>query len=174
MLFDHASVALLVICSTLLSFQESSILQHLRVMAIEDMIYLIHVDGLAKHALLIPTLQFQLFFVDLEQDPPKMLPFTEENVLMTGLLSIQKLILSVLPLDEVNKSLSSSVPSRQAPSGETSTCKQDEQSSAGEHIFLQSSEFIDLSSCMQDANVTIPTLNGKGASGKKSKEELMR
>lgn len=56
------------------SLQESSILQSLRVMVIEDMIYLIHVKELAEHAVFDPTFQTQPFFVDLDQDPPMVCP----------------------------------------------------------------------------------------------------
>lgn len=51
--------------------QESPIFEHLRVMVIEDMIYLIHVRGLAEHVRLSLSSEAQLLFVDLEHDPPK-------------------------------------------------------------------------------------------------------
>lgn len=40
-------------------------------MVIEDMIYLIHVRGLAEHVRLSLSSEAQLLFVDLEHDPPK-------------------------------------------------------------------------------------------------------
>jgi hypothetical protein len=51
--------------------QESPIFEHLRVMVIEEMIYLIHVGGLAEHVRLSLSSEAQLLFVDLEHDPPK-------------------------------------------------------------------------------------------------------
>ena len=51
--------------------QESSIFEHLRVMVIEDMIYLVHIGGLAEHVQSSLSSESELLFVDLEQDPPK-------------------------------------------------------------------------------------------------------
>lgn len=54
-------------------FQESSIFEHLRVMVIEDMIYLIHVKGIAELVNSSLNLETELNFVDIEQDPPKVI-----------------------------------------------------------------------------------------------------
>lgn len=54
-----------------LDLQETTIFLQLKIMVIEDMIYIIHVKGLAEHTSLSLNFQPQLFFVDLEQDPPK-------------------------------------------------------------------------------------------------------
>uniref|UniRef100_A0A1D1YWI1 Phosphoadenosine phosphosulfate reductase n=1 Tax=Anthurium amnicola TaxID=1678845 RepID=A0A1D1YWI1_9ARAE len=143
-----------------LCHKASFVLRSLRVMVIEDMIYLIHVKGLAEHDLSNPTMQSQPFFVDLEHDPPKMLPFTEQNMVISELVSIQKWISSVLPVDEIDKYLSLGVPTPITPSIEATSYKPNDSSCAGEHIFIQSSKSIDLSRCMKDTNVTIPTLNG--------------
>ncbi len=51
--------------------QQSPIFEHLKVMVIDDMIYLIHVKGLAEYVRSSLSLEAQLHFVDLEQDPPK-------------------------------------------------------------------------------------------------------
>ena len=40
-------------------------------MVIEDVIYLIHVRGLAEYVKSSLNLEFELFFVNLEEDPPK-------------------------------------------------------------------------------------------------------
>lgn len=40
-------------------------------MLIEDMIYLVHRRGLAEHVRSSLNSEAQLFFVDLEQDPPQ-------------------------------------------------------------------------------------------------------
>jgi len=47
----------------------------LRVMVIEDMIYIVHAKGLAEHALSSLNSQQNLLFVDLQHDPPKVLFF---------------------------------------------------------------------------------------------------
>lgn len=44
-------------------------------MVIEDMIYLIHVRGLAEYVKSSMTLEVELFFVNLEEDPPKVAVF---------------------------------------------------------------------------------------------------
>lgn len=54
-------------------FQESSIFKHLRVMVIDDMIYLIHVEELAELVKSTLNSEVELHFVDIEQDPPKVL-----------------------------------------------------------------------------------------------------
>lgn len=57
----------------LLDFQESSIFKHLRGMVIDDMIYLINVEGLAELVKSTLNSEVELHFVDIEQDPPKVL-----------------------------------------------------------------------------------------------------
>ncbi|KAJ4905405.1 Uncharacterized protein Rs2_19356 [Raphanus sativus] len=99
----------------------------LRVMVIEDMIYLINVTSLPKWLSSEPG----LFFVDLEQDPPQMLQQSKESDLGMQLGSIQKLFSSTFPLDGSNNDATS-----------------------------QSSLLIDLTCCLHDTKVTIPTLNG--------------
>lgn len=54
--------------------QESAKFKHLRVMIIEDMIYLIHVRGLAEYIQSSLNSETLLLLVDLEQDPPKVIP----------------------------------------------------------------------------------------------------
>lgn len=53
------------------SVQESFNFKHLRVMVIEDMIYLIHIEGLAEFINSSLNSESDLQFVDLEHDPPK-------------------------------------------------------------------------------------------------------
>ena len=43
-------------------------------MVIEDMIYLIHVEGLVEFVSSSLNSETKVFFVDLEQDPPKVVP----------------------------------------------------------------------------------------------------
>ncbi|KAJ0254825.1 Uncharacterized protein HA466_0096750 [Hirschfeldia incana] len=112
------------------------VFKSLRVMVIEDMIYLINVRSLPKWLNSEPG----LFFVDLEQDPPQMMEQSKESELGMQLRSIQKLFSSTFPLDGSNNV--------------TTTTALDEDKSS------QPSLFIDLSCCLQDTKVTIPTLNG--------------
>lgn len=51
--------------------QVSPTFEQLRVMVIEDMIYLIHIKGIVEHVLSSLNSEAPLFLVDLEQDPPK-------------------------------------------------------------------------------------------------------
>lgn len=54
--------------------QDLPIFEHLRVMVIEEMIYLVHISGLADYVRSSLASEAQLLFVDLEHDPPKVLP----------------------------------------------------------------------------------------------------
>ncbi|KAF8391815.1 hypothetical protein HHK36_022049 [Tetracentron sinense] len=140
------------LCAVLqLSQKESFILRPLRVMVIEDMIYLIHVRGLAEHVKSTLNSEAQIFFVDLEQDPPKLIVQEEENSLVMQLVSIQKFFSGVFPVDGMNNDL--------LPCPRINHMA-NEKSSIEELTDSQSSEFVDLSSCMQDTQVTVPTLNG--------------
>ncbi|XP_042482555.1 uncharacterized protein LOC122062954 isoform X2 [Macadamia integrifolia] len=130
---------------------ESLFLQPLRVMVIEDMIYLIHVRGLAEYVESSLNSETKILFVNLQQDPPKMVIQTEQNLVATELKEIQKFFLSVFPVDGTNKGL--------LPCARKDHLV-DEKSPVGGVITSQSSEFIDLSDCMQDVHVTVPTLNG--------------
>uniref|UniRef100_A0A5B7B4A1 Uncharacterized protein n=1 Tax=Davidia involucrata TaxID=16924 RepID=A0A5B7B4A1_DAVIN len=133
-----------------LSQKESSIFEHLRVMVIEDMIYLIHVKGLADFVKSSLNSERELLFVDLEQDPPKMITQAEKSSVVMQLVSVQKLFSLVFPADGMNNDL--------LPSNRTDSIANAE--SSAEPITSKSSEFIDLSSCMKDTEITVPTLNG--------------
>ncbi|KAL1226332.1 hypothetical protein V5N11_030504 [Cardamine amara subsp. amara] len=115
------------------------VFKDLRVMVIEDMIYLINVKRLSKFVSSSLNSEPELFFVDLEHDPPKMVEQSKESNLGMQLRSIQKLFSSTFPLEDNNT--------------ETTTTLDEANSS-------QSSLCIDLSCCLQDTKVTIPTLNG--------------
>ncbi|XP_057460484.1 uncharacterized protein LOC130750954 isoform X5 [Actinidia eriantha] len=151
------------LCEVLkLSQQESSIYQHLRVMVIEDMIYLVHVQGLAKFVMSSLNSETKLLFVDLEQDPPKMITQTDESSVVMQLVSVQKLFSLAFPVDGMNSEL---LPCH----GRDPTAS--DKSPISELVISQSSEFIDLSCCLQETQVTIPTLNGNGTFNKGYKEE---
>lgn len=133
-----------------LSQKESSNFKHLRVMVIEDMIYLIHVEGLAELVKSSLNSEMELNFVDIEQDPPMMITKDEESSLGNQLIAVQELFAMAFPGDEADNELLRCHTSDSA-TADTST---------SEPHNSQCSEFIDLSSCMQDTLVTVPTLNG--------------
>ncbi|OVA00076.1 Protein of unknown function DUF4504 [Macleaya cordata] len=135
-----------------LSQKESSALRPLRIMVIDDMIYLIHVNGLAEYVKSSLNSEVELLFVDLERDPPKMVLQSEQNLNATELVSVQRFFSTVFPADARDKEL--------FPCPRIDHVGNDK-SPIGEIITPQSSsDIIDLSSCMQDYQVTIPTLNG--------------
>ncbi|KAM6545949.1 hypothetical protein CsatB_026685 [Cannabis sativa] len=138
--------ALLKLCQ-----KESSIFQHLRVMIIEDMIYLVHIRGLAEHVQSSLNSEIELLFVDLEQDPLKMISQPENNPLVMQFLSVQKLFAEIFLIDGM-KSNCLSCPR----TGEMLNVHYP----VNDIMTLQSSYFIDLTSCLQDTQVTVPTLNG--------------
>lgn len=129
--------------------KESPIFEHLRVMVIEEMIYLIHVRGLADHVRSSLNSEQELLFVDVERDPPKMITEAEKNPLGMQLISIQKLFSLVFP-----------VGGRKDEASPSHSITADAEPPINELIPSQSSEFIDLSSCMQNTEVLLPTLNG--------------
>ena len=65
----------------MLDLQETSMLNPLRVMVINDMLYLIHVKGLAEHASPVERSQHQLAFVDLEKSCCKVFTFSDHTFL---------------------------------------------------------------------------------------------
>ncbi|ANM64386.1 hypothetical protein AT3G59490 [Arabidopsis thaliana] len=78
------------------------VFKDLKVMVIEDMIYLINVRSLPKFVSSSLDSEPELFFIDLEQDPPKMVTQSKESNLGMQLRSIQKLFSSTFPLDDSN------------------------------------------------------------------------
>ncbi|XVF37693.1 hypothetical protein REPUB_Repub20aG0031600 [Reevesia pubescens] len=132
------------------SQKESPIYELLRVMVIEDMIYLIHVKEMAKYVHLCLSSEAELLFVDLEQDPPKIRTLKDKNLLGMQLISIQKVFSLYFPLEGVRNDL---LPPESTELG-TNT------KSFSEPINSQSSIVMDLSGCMHDTKVTVPTING--------------
>ncbi|KAJ4956657.1 hypothetical protein NE237_013440 [Protea cynaroides] len=140
------------LCTVLqLSQKESLVLQPLRVMVIEDMIYLIHVRGLAEYVESSLNSETKMVFVDIQQDPPKMVIQAEKNLVATAFKEIQKFFSSVFPVDGTNKDL---LPCARK------VHLVDDKSPVGGVIASEPSEFIDLSECMHDTQVTVPSLNG--------------
>ncbi|KAK7845977.1 hypothetical protein CFP56_008608 [Quercus suber] len=134
-----------------LQMEQSPIFEHLKVMVIEDMIYLIHVKGLSEYVRSSLSLEAPLLFVDLEHDPPKMITQAENSPVGMQLISIQKFFSTLFPQDGIKDDLLSC--HRTESMGDAT-------SSTHELVTSQASEFIDLSSCMHDTLVTVPTLNG--------------
>ncbi|KAH6816052.1 hypothetical protein C2S53_011808 [Perilla frutescens var. hirtella] len=126
--------------------QESSIFKLLHVLVVDDMVYLVQVRALADFVK--SSLETALFFVDLEADPPKIMTQAEKSPTMMQLLSAQKLFASVFHVDKVS--------SDHLQSHETYNIG----SSLDGDAASQSSELVDLSYCLQESDVTIPTLNG--------------
>lgn len=156
-------------------------------MVIEDMIYLIHVEGLAELVKLSLNSELELNFVDIEQDPPKVSSCTrisfvanlksdlfvvvntsfifyllipssfqmitkgEESSLGNQLIAVQELFAMAFPGDAADNELLRCHTSDSMATADTFTSELNNS---------QCSEFIDLSSCMQDTLVTVPTLNG--------------
>uniref|UniRef100_A0A2P2MIC8 Uncharacterized protein MANES_04G043800 n=1 Tax=Rhizophora mucronata TaxID=61149 RepID=A0A2P2MIC8_RHIMU len=130
---------------------ESATFEDLRVMVIEDMIYLIHLRGLTEYANASLNSEVELLFVNLEQDPPKMVTKAEEGSLVAEVARSQRLFSFFFPVNGSNKDPSS------CPLADS---EDNLQTSFDKPISSQSSILIDFSSCMQDTQVTVPTLNG--------------
>lgn len=138
------------LCALLKLIQkELRIFEDLKVMVIEDMIYLIHVQGLAEHVHSTLNSKLTLLLVDIERDPPKMLIDAEKSSLGLQLKSIQKLFLSLFSQDEMESDPSPSL-------GETFIT--DIRSSI--HGISSQSSVIDLSDFLEHTEITLPTLNG--------------
>ncbi|VFQ72465.1 unnamed protein product [Cuscuta campestris] len=125
---------------------ESLGFENLRVMIIEDMIYLVHLKTFDEYVKSSTNLESELLYIDLEQDPPKMITRTDEKAAIHALVLAQKLFSSLFS------------------EGESSTnyleqCSRDS-AFKNKPNSLQSSELIDLSSSIKETGVTIPTLNG--------------
>jgi hypothetical protein len=64
------------------ALQEASILNPLRVMVIDDMLYVIHIQGLAEHVSPNARSQHQLAFVDLEKSCCQVFTFTDHTSIL--------------------------------------------------------------------------------------------
>ncbi|KAL3641686.1 hypothetical protein CASFOL_012501 [Castilleja foliolosa] len=120
--------------------KESSIFELLQVMVIDDMVYLIQVKALSDFIESSLSMESEILFVDLENDPPKMMTPAENSPSITQLLSAQKLFSSAFHADGVINNL----------------YQRHETCTTGS----ESPKLVDLSCCLQESHVTIPTLNG--------------
>lgn len=124
-----------------------SIFEHIRVMVIQDMIYLIHITEIAHFVRSsFNSQQHPLLFVDLEHQPPKMITQIEESQLAMQLVSIQRLFLTVFSPEEPK-----SADDPKANANANAACQSSSSPSA---------HCIDLSNCMDNTDITVPTLNG--------------
>ncbi|GFP95810.1 hypothetical protein PHJA_001725200 [Phtheirospermum japonicum] len=85
--------------------KESSIFELLQVMVIDDMVYLIQVKALADFIKSSLSMETAMLFVDLENDPPKMMTQAVNSPAINQLLSAQKLFSSVFHADRVINNL---------------------------------------------------------------------
>lgn len=125
---------------------ESSGFENLRVMIIEDMLYLVHLKTFDEYVKSSINLESELLFIDLEQDPPKMITRADEKAAIHALVLAQKLFSSFFSEGETSSNNLEQCSTESAAKNKTNS--------------LQSSELIDLSSCIKETGVTIPTLNG--------------
>ncbi|GAB2212401.1 hypothetical protein Droror1_Dr00020363 [Drosera rotundifolia] len=129
--------------------EKSTFFEPLRVMVVEDMIYLVNFREFTDYIDWSIGSETNLSFIDLEQDPPKMITNRDENSVAVDLSSIQKLFSLVFTQSRVN------------------TVFMNDQQNDGTsqhtlpklHDILQS-QLVDMSFCMKDRQLTIPTLNG--------------
>ncbi|KAL9233195.1 hypothetical protein vseg_008222 [Gypsophila vaccaria] len=130
--------------------KESTTFQQLRVMVIEDMIYLVNVQEFAEYVAWSLSADAKQLFVDLEHDPPKMIQTDDQTSAVKGLVSVCQLFSSVFTPDGVNDN---------AAQEQNKDDRKDADSSLHDNI-SRSSVLVNLSSCLQDYPITIPTLNG--------------
>ncbi|CAO2838174.1 unnamed protein product [Amaranthus hypochondriacus] len=136
------------LCSLLAHIsKESTIFQKLRVMVIEDMIYLLNAKEFSEYIIWSISSDADHYFVDLEKDPLEMVSAALGSSCIKELESVQKFFSSVFTPDGVN---------RDALQGKN----EDQQNAKASSRTCQFSEVLDCSSCMQDYQITIPTLNG--------------
>ncbi|KAL0918871.1 hypothetical protein M5K25_010917 [Dendrobium thyrsiflorum] len=142
---------------TVFLLQECTLLLPLRIMVIEDMIYMVHVEGIAELSNL--SLQQQLHFVDLEVDPPQLLLQTNQTPSMSEFVSLQKLFSSIFPCDAVVDTIHVATPLSVNPRVEVSEYNNNVVSIA-DTATSQPCGIFDLTSFLKDTQITIPGLNG--------------
>ncbi|XP_020698782.1 uncharacterized protein LOC110111314 isoform X2 [Dendrobium catenatum] len=147
------------LCALMSSMRkESALLLPLRIMVIEDMIYMVHVEGIAELSNL--SLEQQLHFVDLEVDPHQLLLQTNQTPSMSEFVSVQKLFSSIFPCDAVVDTTHEATPLSVNPRVEVSEYNNNIVSIA-ETSTSQPCGIFDLTSFLKDTQITIPGLNGK-------------
>lgn len=159
--------------------KESLILHFLRVMVVEEMVYLIHVKSMVEHMHLSLNKRFPLQFAVIDQGPAKLALLEEEKSVVGEFLSIQNLFSSVMPnhiqdlidMPSQSSSLLHISDETSSTSSETSPCNLDQQeglkliSTVGSldsdsRLTSKAFELIDLSQCLNGTRISPPTLNG--------------
>ncbi|KAH0715212.1 hypothetical protein KY284_008117 [Solanum tuberosum] len=152
-------------------------------MVIEDMIYLVHVRAFAEFVKSSLNLETRLIFVDLEHDPPKVAPLLSSIALNHFVLmsfpshvSLPRLIELLQMITQAEESC---VAAELVLAQKTFSSVFSENGIKMDHLEHQkpevrantdsslykptsslSSDVIDLSECIKDSHVTVPTLNG--------------
>ncbi|CAD6218557.1 unnamed protein product [Miscanthus lutarioriparius] len=134
--------------------QETSILNALRVMIIGDMLYLIHVKGLAEHASPNTRSQQRLAFMDLEKRCCSLLTTIEDNDTVLELVSIQDQFAAKFPVDlpivgpGITKQMSG-IPQSTIDAECTDN-----------HFEDRTLLVVDLSTFLENKQISLPSLNG--------------
>ncbi|KAJ3681389.1 hypothetical protein LUZ60_015878 [Juncus effusus] len=127
--------------------KESNLLKPLRVMIISEMVYLIHVKGLAELAFSSLQSPCKFHLLDLETDPPKFLASNVEgNALASALIQIQKKFSEAFPVG-IDENLMPILP------------KEETKLELKSELELESL-CVDLTGFIQHVEISIPTLNG--------------
>lgn len=129
----------------------------LRIMVIEDMIYMVHIEGLADLCNL--SLQQQLYFVDLEVDPPQLLSQVNQTLTMSGFVAVQKLFSSLFQCDHAMDTIHGATSPSMNPKVDSSEYNSVEASIAYPRA-SPPCDIIELTSILKDTEITIPVLNG--------------
>nr|CAB3504690.1 unnamed protein product [Digitaria exilis] len=138
--------------------QETRILNPLRVMVINDMLYLIHVKGLAEHASPKARSQHQLAFVDLEKSCCELVTNTEENNTVLELVSIQDRFAAKFPIDlDVDMPITQPGITKQMSGLPEKTIDAE---STDNDVDNRTLLVIDLSAFLEAAQIALPSLNG--------------
>ncbi|MCD9644312.1 hypothetical protein HAX54_032495, partial [Datura stramonium] len=130
---------------------DCAVFKPLHVMVIEDMIYLVHGRAFAEFVKSSLNLEMRLIFVDLEHDPPKMITQAEESSVAAELILAQKTFSSIFSENGIKTD---------HLEHQKSEVRANIDSSVYKPTSSLSSEVIDLSECIKDTHVTVPTLNG--------------
>ncbi|XP_066379896.1 uncharacterized protein [Miscanthus floridulus] len=134
--------------------QETSILNPLRVMIIGDMLYLIHIKGLAEHASPNARSQQRLAFLDLEKRCCSLLTTIEDNDTVLELVSIQDQFAAKFPVDlsvvgpGITKQMSG-IPQSTVDAECTNN-----------HVEDRTLLVVDLSTFLENTQIALPSLNG--------------
>ncbi|WVZ00181.1 hypothetical protein V8G54_026250 [Vigna mungo] len=127
-------------------FQESLIFEHIRLMVIQDMIYLIHLTELTHFLNSTFNSHQPLLFVDLQSENPKMVTKIEESQLAMQLVSIQRLFLTIFSPEGTTDP---------SPSQDVKCTDETDTTCQSQRVHSRSTnDCIDLSDCMDNTDIT--------------------